>query len=48
MPIGGYVANSLYGAPTLFFGLFELPPIVAENEPLSESCSCCTAGPNFQ
>jgi cytochrome b561 len=36
MPIGGYVANSLYGAPTPFFGLFELPPIVAENQPLSE------------
>jgi cytochrome b561 len=35
MPIG-YLANSLYGAPTPFFGLFELPPIVAENQPLSE------------
>jgi cytochrome b561 len=37
MPIVGYVANSLYGAPTPFFGLFELPPIVAENQPLSET-----------
>ena len=36
MPIVGYVANSLYGAPTPFFGLFNLPPIVAENQPLSE------------
>jgi cytochrome b561 len=36
MPIVGYIANSLYGAPTPFFGLFELPPIVAENQPLSE------------
>jgi cytochrome b561 len=37
MPIVGYVANSLYGAPTPFFGLFNLPPIVAENKPLSET-----------
>lgn len=36
MPILGYVANSAYGAPTPFFGLFDLPPIVAKNEPLSE------------
>jgi cytochrome b561 len=36
MPIVGYVANSLYGAPTPFFGVFDLPPIVAENQPLSE------------
>jgi len=36
MPIVGFVANSLYGAPTPFFGLFELPPITAENQPLSE------------
>jgi cytochrome b561 len=36
MPIVGYVANSLYGAPTPFFGLFELPSITAENQPLSE------------
>ena len=36
MPIVGYIANSLYGAATPFFGLFELPPIVAENQPLSE------------
>jgi cytochrome b561 len=39
MPIVGYVANSAMGeagTPTPFFGLFELPPIVAPNEPLSE------------
>jgi cytochrome b561 len=36
-PIMGYVANSAYGAPTPFFGLFELPPIVAKNEALSET-----------
>lgn len=39
MPIVGYVANSAMGetgAPTPFFGLFELPPIVAPNQPLSE------------
>jgi cytochrome b561 len=36
MPIVGYVANSAYGAPTPFFGLFNLPAIVGKNEPLSE------------
>jgi cytochrome b561 len=35
MPIVGYVANSAYGAPTPFFGLLELPPIVEKNEALS-------------
>jgi len=35
MPIVGYIANSAYGAPTPFFGLFELPPIVDKNEALS-------------
>lgn len=34
--IGGYVANSAFGAPTPFFGLFNIPPIVAQNIPLSE------------
>lgn len=36
MPIVGYIANSAFGAPTPFFGLFELPPIIAKNEPLSD------------
>ena len=35
MPIVGYIANSAYGAPTPFFGLFDLPPIVDKNETLS-------------
>jgi len=35
MPIVGYIANSAYGAPTPFFGLFELPPIVDKNEAIS-------------
>ena len=35
MPIVGYIANSAYGAPTPFFGLFDLPPIVDKNEALS-------------
>jgi cytochrome b561 len=35
MPIVGYIANSAYGAPTPFFGLFELPPIVDKNETLA-------------
>ncbi|MBX9829929.1 MAG: cytochrome b [Xanthobacteraceae bacterium] len=36
MSATGYVANSAYGAKTPFFGLFELPMIIAKNEPLSE------------
>jgi len=36
MPILGYVANSAYGATTPFFGLFEISPLIAKNEPLSE------------
>lgn len=36
MPIVGYVANSAYGTTTPFFGLFELPMIVGENEELSD------------
>jgi cytochrome b561 len=35
MPVVGYIANSAYGAPTPFFGLFELPPIIAKNEGLA-------------
>jgi cytochrome b561 len=35
MPIVGYVANSAYGAPTPFFGLFELPQLVSKNEALA-------------
>jgi cytochrome b561 len=35
MPIVGYIANSAYGAPTPFFGLVELPPIIEKNEALS-------------
>jgi cytochrome b561 len=35
MPVVGYIANSVYGAPTPFFGLFDLPPIAAKNEELA-------------
>jgi cytochrome b561 len=35
MPIVGYIANSAFGAPTPFFGLFNLPPIVGKNEALA-------------
>jgi cytochrome b561 len=35
MPIGGYIANSAYGAPTPFFGLFNLPALVEKNEALA-------------
>lgn len=37
MPIVGYVANSAYGATTPFFGLFELPRIVGDNEGLANT-----------
>ena len=36
MPIVGYVANSAYGAPTPFFGLFNLPTLVGENQDLAK------------
>lgn len=36
MAVAGYVANSAYGAPTPFFGLFNLPKIVADNEALAK------------
>jgi cytochrome b561 len=35
-PLLGWVATSAYRAPILVFWLFELPPIWAENQPLSE------------
>lgn len=35
MPVVGYIANSAYGAPTPFFGLFEIPPIVGKDETLA-------------
>src|SRR3954464_8088387 len=35
MPVVGYVANSAYGAPTPFFGLFNLPMIVEKNDTLA-------------
>ena len=35
-PIVGYLANSAYGAITPFFGLFEIPLLLAKDEPLSE------------
>src|SRR5256885_12547109 len=35
MPVVGYIANSAYGAPTPFFGLFTLPKLVADNKELA-------------
>jgi cytochrome b561 len=35
MPVVGYIANSAYGAPTPFFGLFNLPTIVEKNDALA-------------
>jgi cytochrome b561 len=32
----GYIANSAYGASTPFFGLFNLPAVVSQNEALSK------------
>ncbi len=34
-PLVGYSANSAFGATTPFFGLFELPALVAKNDSLS-------------
>jgi cytochrome b561 len=31
-PISGAIANMYYGAPTPFFGLFEVPPFFTKNE----------------
>jgi cytochrome b561 len=36
MPIVGYIANSAFGAPTPFFGLFNVPPIIEKNESLAK------------
>ncbi len=36
MPVIGYVGHSAFGVSTPFFGLFEFPPIIGKNEPLSE------------
>jgi cytochrome b561 len=35
-PIGGWLANSAYGAPTPFFGLFELPRLMAKDQAFAE------------
>lgn len=35
MPIVGYLANSAYGASTPFFGLFNIPPMIGNNENLA-------------
>lgn len=37
VPIGGWAATSAYGAPIFVFWLFELPPLLAKNEKLSET-----------
>jgi len=36
-PLVGWIATSAYRAPTLFFWLFELPPIWPEDRPFSEA-----------
>lgn len=35
-PLVGWAATSAYRAPIIIYGLFELPPILAENRALSE------------
>lgn len=35
MPVVGTIANSAYGAPTPFFGLFTLPKLVGDNQALA-------------
>ena len=44
MPIVGYIANSVYGAPTPFFGLFDLPPILARTKRSRRNSSQSIAG----
>lgn len=34
--IGGWLANSAYGAPTPFFGMFELPNLMEKNEAVAD------------
>lgn len=36
LPLLGWAGTSAYRAPIVVFGLFELPPILPENRPLSE------------
>ncbi len=36
MPLLGWAGTSAYGAPIIVFGLFELPPILAQNEATSK------------
>ena len=35
-PLIGWAATSAYRAPIIVYGLFELPPILPQNQPLSE------------
>ena len=35
-PLVGWAATSAYRAPIIVYGLFELPPILPVNQPLSE------------
>jgi cytochrome b561 len=35
-PLIGWAATSAYRAPIIIYGLFELPPILPVNQPLSE------------
>jgi cytochrome b561 len=35
-PFLGWLATSAYGAPIIVFGLFQLPPIWSQDQPLSE------------
>jgi cytochrome b561 len=35
-PVGGWLANSAYGAPTPFFGLFELPNLMEKDQAFAD------------
>src|SRR4029077_7777524 len=37
VPMLGWLATSAYGAPIIVYGLFELPPLLAKNEKLSDT-----------
>jgi cytochrome b561 len=47
MPVLGYLALSAFGASTPFFGLFELPPILVKDEPLSDRLFLIHRGVGF-
>ena len=46
-PLVGWAATSAYRAPIIVYGLFELPPILPVNQPLSERLFAVHRGLGF-